>query len=68
MTDFNDAAEKIGKIIDPLHPDEKLRLLALACGFALSLVSAGDRKKARDRLVALIDETSWDAVLSRCDA
>jgi hypothetical protein len=68
MTDFNDAAEKIGNIIDPLRPDDKLRLLALACGFSLSLVGAGDRQKARDRLVELIDAESRHAVVARCDA
>jgi len=40
------------------EPGEKLRLLALACGFSLLLVSADDRQKARDRLVELIDATS----------
>jgi hypothetical protein len=64
---FDDAAEAIDAIIDNLKPADQLRMLGVASGFALSLVDAADRAQARDRLVELIDHTSRDAVLSRCD-
>jgi hypothetical protein len=49
-TTFNEAAEAIGDIIEKLPPSEKVPLLGMAAGFALSLVGAGDRQHARDRL------------------
>jgi hypothetical protein len=64
---YDAAVDAIDKAMTALPSDDRLRILALACGFALSTVRAGDRQKARDELVNLIDETSKDAVLARCN-
>jgi hypothetical protein len=57
-TTFNEAAEAIGDIIEKLPPSEKVPLLGMAAGFALSLVGAGDRQHARDRLGSRVSETT----------
>jgi hypothetical protein len=64
---FDDAVEAFDAIVSGLSTADQLRLLGAAAGFTLSLIGPGERQKARDELVELIDATSKDAVLSRCN-
>ncbi len=66
--EYDAAVSAIDAAMSALPSDDQLRLLALACGFALSIVGAGDRQRARDELVDQIDAASKHAVVARCDA
>jgi hypothetical protein len=65
---YDNAVSAIDTAMAALSSDDRLRLLALACGFALSTVRADDRQKARDQLVERIDAANRHAVVARCDA
>jgi hypothetical protein len=65
--EYEAAVAAIDAAMAALSSEDQLHLLAMASGFALSMVGAGERAQARDAMVELIDATSRHAVLARCD-